>query len=209
MKNMINNFIIYILTLSVILLIEIPSLNAEIIFLNNQLNEKVETVCASKVCAPEKVLFNDSTLTLRGHELFKYYFFNIYVASFYSERAIPSLDELFLVPGDKYLRLQYLRSISAQDFIDNSQDAIKKNPDINPEPIKEELASLYKAYEAVEKGDTYSLYFDQNKITTCLFKNDVRKVCLEGEAFAKAYFSIWLSEHSMNNEFSKRLISRK
>jgi hypothetical protein len=206
---MISNFKIHVLTLCISLLIEIPLLNAENRLLSDQLKGKVETVCTSKVCVPEKVRFNDTPLSLRGHALFRYYFFNIYVASFYSEHAIPSLNELFLEPGDKYLRLQYLRSITAQDFIDNSQDAISKNPDIDPEPIREELNSLYNAYEAVEKGDTYSLYFDQNKVTTCLFKNDVRKVCLEGEAFAKAYFSIWLSEHSMNNEFSKKLISRK
>jgi hypothetical protein len=182
---------------------------AEELHLPTSQTDSYETVCTHKTCVPDKVTFFDTTLTLRGHELFTWYFFKIYVASFYSEHPIPSLDKLFDIPGDKYLRLEYLRSIEAKDFIKSSEDAFKKNPDSNPDTIRAELQKLYDAYEPVEKGDTYALYFTQENMTTCLFKNDVRKVCIEGETFARAYFGIWLSEHSLNNEFSKKLISRK
>jgi hypothetical protein len=180
---------------------------AETKFLANVLKDEKNSVCVKKICAPEKVRFFEKDLLLRGHELFSYYFFKIYVASFYSENLIPSLSEVFSVPGDKHLRLQYLRGIKAQDFIDSSEDAFRANPDINPDEIRNELKLLYAAYEDIEKGDTYSLYFSQKDMTTCLFKNNISKVCIEGEAFAFSYFSIWLSEYSLNNEFSKKLIS--
>jgi hypothetical protein len=169
----------------------------------------IEEVCTARVCVAEKIKFYDSTLILRGHELFRYFFFRIYIGSFYTENPVSELDSIFDIPGDKYLRLEYLRSIKAEDFISSSEDALKNNPLTNPEEIRKELDTLYSAYEDIKKGDSYSLYFTDNTTTTCLFKNNVRKVCIEGEAFARAYFSIWLSEHSLNNEFSKKLISRR
>jgi hypothetical protein len=201
-----KQFIFFIFLFSI--LTPLPAnLSAEVI-LDNKFEKQILNECKEKICVPEKVSFSATTLQLRGHELFKYYFFKIYVASFYSENPISNFSDLFEVKGDKYLKLQYLRSINREDFIKSSEDAFNHNPNVNQELIRKELEMLYSSYEDIAKGETYALYFTQESNTTCLFKNNVQKVCIEGEAFAKAYFGIWLSEYSLNNEFSKRLLGK-
>jgi hypothetical protein len=165
-------------------------------------NEK----CISGFCFPLLRTSENISLVLRGAEKFKYFIFNVYVAGFYSENEIPSLKDVFKIPGDKLLVLYYLRSIPKEDFISSSEKSLRSNPDFDPDDIRNELNALYEAYEDVDVGDSYSLSFKEKESNTCLFKNDVQKVCIKGKQFAEAYFSIWLSENSLDKKFSRKLI---
>lgn len=173
---------------------------------NSFSQESLKEKCISGFCFPLVRSNESNTLVLRGAEKFRYYIFNVYVAGFYSENEISSLKEVFKIPGDKLLVLYYMRSIPKEDFISSSEKSLKENPDFNPDDIRDELNALYEAYEDMNEGDSYSLFFKEKESNTCLFKNDVQKVCIKGKHFAEAYFSIWLSENSLDKNFSRKLV---
>ena len=67
---------------------------------------------------------------------------------------------------------------------------------------------MYNAYEDVDKGDRYRLEYTPTNQVTCLYLNNVKKVCESGLDFYRAFFGIWLSNYSVNKEFTDLLLGK-
>ncbi|HMO18079.1 MAG TPA: chalcone isomerase family protein [Oligoflexia bacterium] len=145
-------------------------------------------------------------LDLRGKARFKWFIFEVFNASFYTEHKVDSFEEIFDRAGDVFLELTYSRAIPAEDFISSSEKSLNQNKNLNRNAIEDHLNRLYSVYEDVEAGEKYALFYFASTESTCLFKNGVKKVCLGGKDFAKAYFGIWLSRYSVDDKFSRKLL---
>ncbi len=161
-------------------------------------------VCIESACFTKTSSISSSVLSLRGTGLFEYLLFDVYSGAFYSEGKITSIADA-LSPVEKHLVIHYYRPISKEDLIESSEKILKSNPSLNLDKIRTKLNTLYSMYVDVKEGDQYSIYYQPNKGTT-LFLNNVAVGTIPGVEFQKAFFGIWLSEHSVSKTFTSSLL---
>jgi hypothetical protein len=67
------------------------------------------------------------------------------------------------------------------------------------------------AYVGVKEGDRYAITYDPSTGTMTLFLNELEPglVTIQNRSFAKAYFGIWLSEHSVGKQFTAELFGEE
>ena len=137
---------------------------------------------------------------LLGKIQYRYIFWKVYNASLYSTSKPFSWQKPF------YLKLHYLRDFSAKDIIDNTFEQIaKQKRSIAPAKLKSFRSQLQDIFPDIKKNDRLIGYFDGQKETT--FFNGAGKNLghIDSALFAKAFFSIWLGDHSQNKKLSKKL----
>lgn len=166
--------------------------------------KKEKETCIASACFTNSSSISSSILTLRGTGLFEYFMFDVYCGAFYSERSIKTIADA-LSPMEKVLVIEYFRPISKEDLIESSEKLLRNNPDVKLEHIRPELNTLYSMYTDVKKGDQYSIHYQAGKGTTLLL-NNVAVGTIAGEEFQKAFFGIWVSEHSVSETFTRNLL---
>lgn len=143
-------------------------------------------------------------LPLRGATLCRYWGFKVYTAAFYVDPQARSLEEILgLAP--KRLVLYYNRSIDREDLVEATEQALRRNPDVNLPAIRTRLDRLYRWFEDVDKGDRFRLDYIPGEGSTLYFNGRPRGV-IEGEDFARALFGVWLSDYSLNEDYRDRLL---
>ena len=163
-----------------------------------------EKVCLHGACFERQVEVDGQSLSLRGIALFEYWLFDVYTGAFYAPKGVDTIEEaLSEVP--KYLVLHYHRSLERENFIENSEFMLDKNPNVSEKALEKQLKKLYSAYRSVGKGDRYSLSYTVERGTS-LFLNSKEQIRIPGREFQKAYFGIWLSKYSVDSEFTKGLL---
>ena len=159
--------------------------------------------CDAGDCFPEAVNVEGKVIPLRGISTFRYFGFQMYTAALYMPSEIAKNDVLGDAP--KYLVLHYHRSFTAATLRDNTEEILKKNPEVNLAVLKPELSKLYDSYRDVTEGDSYALSYVPGEGMK-LFLNGAPQVKFDGGDFAKAYFGIWLSRYGVGEDFRKRLV---
>ena len=105
------------------------------------------------------------------------------------------------------LSITYNRTFTADEFIKSSNILIELNntTDIY-KSIKAELDDFNKNYQAVEKGDEYSIsYTYKNGFN--LEKNGTLVSSSNNQELAKAYFKVWFGDEPFNKKMKKNLLS--
>jgi len=132
------------------------------------------------------------------------YIFDVYVAAFYQPPGSGPADALADQP--RHLEIHYLRAISREDFIDAAEDMLsRQHPPSEIAAIRDGIERINAWYEDVGKGDRYALTYVPG-IGTELKRNGVSKGIVEGDTFARIYFSIWLGENNPYRAFRDRLV---
>lgn len=135
------------------------------------------------------------------------YIFKVYVAAFYQQAGAGPQDALADQP--RHLEIDYLRSISREDFIKAADDMLTAQH--APETIRsiqDGIDRINTLYQDVKKGDRYALTYVPGIGTTLAFNGEVKGV-IEGAEFARIYFSIWLGEQNPYKDFRDRLVGLK
>jgi hypothetical protein len=163
---------------------------------------------ARSVPFPETVTLGDVTLERKGvSQLTVGYVFKVYNAAFYQPAGTGPGDALADVP--RHLEIDYLRNISREDFIQAADDMLTKQhaPEVI-QSIQAGIDQINQWYQSVGKGDRYTLTYQPGVGTTLAFNGEVKGV-VEGEEFARIYFSIWLGENNPYKSFRDRLVGLK
>ncbi len=130
---------------------------------------------------------------------------DVYVMGLYLE----SCDDLPKKPqGETARRLEiaYLRGFSGPQFADAADQVLERTFDAKTlEPLRERIAKLHAAYQAVEKGDRYALTFTPGRGTE-LAKNGKALAAVPGADFADVYFDIWLGDDPADGGLRDRLL---
>ena len=155
--------------------------------------------------APQESIssLSDQTLVLRGRGTFRYLGVKLYTASFYVSPAVRTWKEML---GDvpKRIVIDYLHDIPRDAMVQAAEKNLKNNPEIDHAKIKKRLQNLHSRYAAVNKGDEHSLVYFHGK--TLLYLNQKLQAEVDGEDFASAYFSIWLSKYSISQRLRNALL---
>lgn len=153
---------------------------------------------------PPTVEAGPTQLVKVGEGTFRWMFIRVYNGSFYMDGAQRQADPLSDVA--KRLELAYRIGISAEDFRKSGNEILTRN--CAPEELaalQERLDRLNAAYQPVAAGDRYALTYVPGEGTT-LSLNGNPLVTVEGADFAKAYFSIWLGQDPVKEDFRQDLL---
>jgi hypothetical protein len=162
--------------------------------------------CAHGCCFDSSTVLEGETLPLRGLSTFRYFGFRVYTGALYAPPAAQTRD---LVRGEtkKKLVLCYHRSLSTDQFRDKSRDVLEDTPGRDLNSLEPFLSAIDKAYVEVNEGDRYAITYTPSSGTLRLLLNEREPalVSIQNPSFAKAYFGIWISEHSVGEDFTAEL----
>ena len=155
----------------------------------------------------ENLTVGNTSLSLTGVGLLRYWGFKAYVGALYVEAGVKADDALS--DRAKRIEIEYLRAIRGEDFGPAADKAISKNVDPETyERLRPQIDLHSSFYEDVKPGDRYSLTYIPG-IGTELALNGQPKGIIEGTDFAKAVFSIWLGPEPINDSFKAQILGQE
>jgi len=153
----------------------------------------------------DRVIVDDTTLSIRGTGLFRYLgFLKAYVGALYVEEGVPT--DAVLEDKAKRLELEYFHAIKGEDFGPATDKVIGQNTDMETiERLRPRIDYHNSLYVDVQPGDRYSLTYIPGQGTE-LALNDKPIGTIEGADFAAAIYAMWLGQKPMNQSFRKQLL---
>lgn len=147
---------------------------------------------------------SEETMRLHGGAKLRWFLFDVYVAGLYLPPDVEPSRVLEDVP--KRIEFHYLVSIDGKDFGPAGEKILRRGlSDEALAPLADRLAQIRAAYRDVEPGDRYALTYVPGRGTE-LSMNGTPLLTIPGADFARAYFSIWLGEKSLDDGFRKNLL---
>ena len=145
-------------------------------------------------------------LNLQGTGLLRYKLvFKAYLAALYLENDKANAP---LADVPKQLTIHYFWDIEKKAFAGAAIKQLKK------QYTKEQLAHIMPQVNAfhelcadITKGDRYQLRYEPGYGTE-LLHNDKRLGTIQGKAFAKAYFGLWLGPKPLSKPLKKQLLKQ-
>jgi hypothetical protein len=166
------------------------------------------SVCRDEFCFPGQENVSDEPLTLRGVSTFRYWGFRVYTGALYLPAS--EVSQVAAVgETSKKLVLRYHRSVSVDQFVEKSEEALEEHPQLSLQKLRPFLSRMKSLYVPVVEGDTYSITYHPAQGKLRLFFNERLLGEITDREFASAYFGIWVSDYSVDKEFTDELLGRK
>lgn len=154
------------------------------------------------------VTVEEFRLEIKGTALLRYLkLIKAYVGALYLPPDTPGSQALDDLP--RRLVLEYRVAISAEDFAKATRESIRKNE--SPElfqTLEADIEALNRLYRDVSAGDRYALTYLPGKGTE-LSLNGQPLGTLEGAAFSRALFAIWIGDTPIDKTFRDRLLGER
>jgi hypothetical protein len=99
--------------------------------------------------------------------------------------------------------------VSVDQFVEKSVENLEDHPQLSLDALRPSLSKMESLYVPVERGDMYAMTYDPAKGTLSLFFNDRLLGQITDRNFARAYFGIWVSDYSVDKEFTDELLGRE
>jgi hypothetical protein len=160
-----------------------------------------------RVFPAEVSALGDTSLQLKGAGLLRWrWVVKVYAAALYvGDRSVP-FDPASDAP--RRLEFDYLVSIERAGFGKAADELLARNhPPEELAPLRERIARLHAAYVDVKPGDRYALTYVKGRGTELTF-NGERLALVEGDDFARTYFSIWLGREPIDGGLRDSLLGR-
>ncbi|HEY2862383.1 MAG TPA: chalcone isomerase family protein [Casimicrobiaceae bacterium] len=146
-------------------------------------------------------------LVLNGAGVRKRVVFHVYVASLYLPQKAADLPGV-LARGPRRIRLDLLRTLSAEQFIEALNEGLEANNSTSEmaalKPGSEQLASIMKAIGQAKEKDVVTLDFHDDATHVSL--NGEEKGAIAGEPFNRALTRIWLGDRPVQADLKKALL---
>lgn len=155
----------------------------------------------------DKATVGGQELVLNGGGVRKRVVFNIYVATLYLPQKAADLASV-LAKAPRRIRLDLLRTLSAETFIDALNEGLEaNNSPAEMAAIKSaagQLASIMKTFGQVKEKDVVTLDFHDG--STHVGLNGEVKGAIAGDAFNQALTRIWLGDRPVQADLKKALL---
>jgi hypothetical protein len=138
---------------------------------------------------------------------YRYYGFSVFDSALYTSQP-DAISGDFLGKIPHALRLCYLRSLTAEEFIRSARETLDLHPENPNALLADRIKKINAGYQSVQPGDCYQLTFVPGKGTE-LSLNDKPVVAIEGDDFARYYFGIWLSKYSFSESLTEKLTGKR
>ncbi|RZU98026.1 chalcone isomerase family protein [Spiribacter vilamensis] len=150
----------------------------------------------------ERIDLDGERLELTGTGIVKYRIvFTVYAAGLYLPPNTSS-TEVLAADTPRRLEIEYFHDISADDIIRGANTKLAEQLSASErDELQPKIERFHSLFQAVSDGDRYRMEYVPGEGTRLSFNGEpVGQV--EGEAFAAAYFGIWLDA---DNPLSTRL----
>jgi hypothetical protein len=146
-------------------------------------------------------------LVLNGAGLRKRLIIDVYVASLYLPAKV-SAAAAVLEAEPRRVRIDMLRDVAADDFLESLKDGIEAN---TPQTERDAIEPQVRAFAAVitgigetKEGDTITLDFVGG--STQITINGVEKTRIAGEGFNRALLKVWLGDHPVQADLKTAML---
>ena len=158
---------------------------------------------------PESLEVAKSKLILNGAGVRSKFFIDLYVGGLYLQnksnnpREIIEKDELMAI------RLHIISSLITSKKMENAtREGFENATKGNTEPIKSQIEQFISVFkEKIEENDIFDLIYLPEKGLE-VYKNGELKSRIEGLAFKRALFGIWLSDKPAQNSLKEEMLGK-
>ena len=154
---------------------------------------------AAGVKLPATLKAGDSDLVLNGAGIrTKKIVVNIdlYTAGLYVPQKTKDMDALLNSDGKVAIKLHIMsKLITSKKMTDATLEGFEKSTNGNMAPIKKEIDEMISVFSsAIHKDDVYDMVYEPGK-GTGIYKNGKLAKIVQGAAFKKALFGIWVGKN--------------
>ena len=171
--------------------------------------------CASAVSAkelqgvsfPDQIKLGDTSLALNGLGLRLATAFNVkvYVAALYVTQPTNNAAAILGSNTPKELTLHFLRNVDGPDLSKAWKEGFEKNAKDQLSALQKRINKLESCMSDMKKGERLTFTYTPGKGVEVNVGGKVAGT-IEGEDFAKAFFSIWLGAEPPNKELKTGLL---
>ena len=131
-----------------------------------------------------------------GSANYSVFFIDVYDIDLYQDRSEEGID---------LVKIKYNRALTAERRIEGVVNDFNKMPSLKNAPIKAWETQMKAFFPNVKKGDTISI-FKTTDNEAVFYHNGEYKAEITDQNFVKAFFGLWLSKETPNDDLHKRLL---
>ena len=158
---------------------------------------------------PESLEVAKSKLILNGAGVRSKFFIDLYVGGLYLQNKSNNPREI--IEGDEpmAIRLHIISSLITSKKMENAtREGFENATKGNTEPIKSQIEQFISVFkEKIEENDIFDLIYLPGKGLE-VYKNGELRSRIEGLAFKRALFGIWLSDKPAQNSLKEEMLGK-
>ncbi len=166
-------------------------------------------VTLNKVTLPATMSVGQADLTLNGGGIRKKLIFKLYTAGLYVPTKTKDGNAVINSKEASAIRLAITSSmINSDNMSEAILEGFEKSTNNNLAPIQAKIDELLNTFtkESIDVGNVFDItYVPGEGVKT--YKDGNLKSTIEGEAFKKALFGIWLSDNPVDANLKKGLLN--
>jgi len=160
---------------------------------------------------PKKVKIGKTELGLNGSGVRQKMWIDLYVCGLYLKAKNTDANKIINANEHASLKLHIVsKLITSEKMIDAVEEGFKNSTDGKTKPIRKEIDTFKAVFskEEIKKNDVYDIVYVPSK-GTVIFKNGKIQPIIEGLAFKKALFGIWLCDKPADKDLKVDLLNKE
>ena len=158
---------------------------------------------------PESLEVAKSKLILNGAGVRSKFFIDLYVGGLYLQNKSNNPREIIEEDELMAIRLHIISSLITSKKMENAtREGFENATKGNTEPIKSQIEQFISVFkEKIEENDIFDLIYLPGKGLE-VYKNGELRSRIEGLAFKRALFGIWLSDKPAQNSLKEEMLGK-
>ncbi len=160
---------------------------------------------------PKKQMIGKTILTLNGAGVREKMFMDLYACGLYLKKNTHSATEIIESDEHAAIKIQIISGlITSKKMTDAVEEGFKNATGGKTKDIRKEIDAFKAVFskEEIEKGDIYDIIYVPER-GVIIFKNGKIQPIIEGLAFKKALFGIWLSNKPADKDLKEDLLGNE
>jgi hypothetical protein len=158
---------------------------------------------------PESLEVGKSKLILNGAGVRSKFFMDLYVGGLYLQNKSNNPKEIIEADEPMAIRLHIISSLITSKKMENAtREGFENATEGNIEPIKSQIEKFISVFqEKIDEDDIFDMIYSPGKGVE-VYKNGEFKSRIEGLAFKRALFGIWLSDKPAQKSLKKEMLGK-
>lgn len=159
---------------------------------------------------PKKQMIGKTILTLKGAGVREKFFMDMYACALYLRKNLSSATEIIESNDHAALKIHILSGlITSKKMTDAVEEGFKNATGGKTKAIRKEIDAFKAVFskEEIQKEDVYDIIYVPSR-GTIIFKNGKIQPIIEGLAFKKALFGIWLCNKPADKNLKEDLLEK-
>lgn len=173
-------------------------------FMAGAVQVKAQAAEKAGVTFSDTLTQNGKQLQLNGLGLRTKLFFKVYVAGLYVEKKSTDPSALISAPGEKHLKLHFLRDVDAEKIREAWNEGYKANCRERCEETAKDVNTLNTWMMDMKEGDSLEFTFADDAFTVAV--NGESKGSISAPSFAQNILAIFLGKNPPNAELKEGLL---